>query len=125
MAGGKAIWSLRLRLHSGLTTLVSKERSPGARFFGRAVRALRGLVFMYGLKPVPFKAWWWGRVEVWWGRGMWGPSAALRMTGVGGGGGAPGCPLMQGCAISGCLLILQLQTYNASRIVVTQIERGI
>jgi hypothetical protein len=34
--GRKAIWSFRLRLHSGVTTHASKERSLGARFFGRA-----------------------------------------------------------------------------------------
>ena len=36
MARMKAIQSFRLRLHSSVTTHASKERSPGARFFGRA-----------------------------------------------------------------------------------------
>jgi hypothetical protein len=34
----KAIGSLRLRRHSGLTTPASKERSLGARFCGSKVR---------------------------------------------------------------------------------------
>jgi len=42
----KAIWSFRLRLHSGVTTGASKERSLGAQFFGRAV----------GLRPGWFMA---------------------------------------------------------------------
>jgi hypothetical protein len=33
--GRNASWSLRLRLHSGVTTRASKKRSLGARFFGR------------------------------------------------------------------------------------------
>ena len=33
----RAGWLLRLRLHSGVTTHSSKERSLGARFFGRVV----------------------------------------------------------------------------------------
>ena len=35
-AWGRAIRSLCLRLHSGVTTRASKERSLGTRFFGRA-----------------------------------------------------------------------------------------
>jgi hypothetical protein len=35
VTGRKAGWSLRLRLHSGVTTRASKKRSLGARFFGR------------------------------------------------------------------------------------------
>ena len=46
----KAIWSLRLRLLSGVTTRASKERSLGARFFGRAVRAF-GPGFVPGASP--------------------------------------------------------------------------